>query len=118
MKYAFDLFDRRACQAAAIDATSASVAWRDLCCAYRQLLQTKRQALWQLKVTAKHSSRQHWRSINELMGREHTPLSSAIDTDEIHWFSAEKVKTSWFPSKQIECDHRSVLTTLTSSTTI
>ena len=86
------LFERRARRAAADDAAAAATAWRDRRRAYRQLLQTKRETFWQSKVTSERSSpRQLWRSIDELMGRGHAPLSSAIGADEIHRFFDDKV---------------------------
>jgi len=86
------LFERRARHAAPGVAAALIAAWRDQRRAYRQLLQAKREAFWQTKVTAERSSpRQLWRSIDELMGRGHAPLSSAIDADEIHRFFDDKV---------------------------
>jgi hypothetical protein len=88
------LFERPARQAVMVDATTASATWRDRRCAYRQLLQMKRETFWQstIKITAKRSSpRELWQSIDELLGREHTPLSSAVDADEILQFFDEKV---------------------------
>jgi hypothetical protein len=77
-----------------IDAIAAAAAWRDRRRAYRQLLQTKREAFWQSMITAESSTpRELWRSIDELLGREHAPLSSAVDAHKIHQFFDEKVAT-------------------------
>src|SRR5664279_3352739 len=86
------LFERRARHAAPDAAVAAMAAWRDRRRTYRQLLHAKRESFWQSKITAERSSpRQLWRSIDELMGRGHAPLSSDIEADEIPNFFDDKV---------------------------
>ena len=59
---------------------------------YRQLLQKKREAFWQHKVTADRlSPRQLLRSVDELMCRGLVPPSSAVDVDDIHRFFDDKM---------------------------
>ena len=86
------LSERRARRADPDDAVAATAAWRDRRRAYRDLLRSKREAFWQSKVAAERSTpRQLWRSIDALMGREHAPMSSGIDADELHRFFDDKV---------------------------
>jgi hypothetical protein len=83
------LFERRARRA---DAAAVTEAWREQRRVYRDLLRSKREALWQSKVAAEHSTpRQLWRSIDALMGHGRAPTPSAVDADGLHRFFDEKV---------------------------
>ena len=81
------VFERRARRADPGDVAVATTAWRGRRRAYRDLLRSKREAFWKLKVDAERSSPQQlWRSIDVLMGHGHAPISSAVDADKIHRF--------------------------------
>jgi len=59
---------------------------------YRDLLKKKRENFWQSTVEADRSSTlQLCRSIDQLMGRGHAPVSAAVGALELHQFFDEKV---------------------------
>jgi len=91
-KRAVRLSERWARHADPCNASAATAAWYERRCQYRDLLRKKRENFWQSTVEADRSSpRQLWRSINQLMGRGHAPVSAAVRALELHQFFNKKV---------------------------
>ena len=73
-------------------AAAAAVSYRSQRHQYASLLRQKESAFWSKRIDAQQlQPRQLWRSFDELLGRDITPLSSDIDTSALHQFFDDKV---------------------------
>jgi hypothetical protein len=70
----------------------AEAAWRAQRVEYRNLRQYKRRTFWMTTVEADRGSPQKlWRSVDALLGRSLSPISSAIDVETSNKFFSNKV---------------------------
>jgi hypothetical protein len=83
---------RQASKTNSTSATEAESAWRTACRAYRELLQSKREAFWRTQVDEQRGQpRRLWRSVDNIMGRGKPPDTDDIAADVFHRFFDDKI---------------------------